>query len=309
MASLKKDFEIEIQALKIMVMKNDDRRKDIKNLRDNLFSGTSVLESRKSVEQSEITVAQGHNIKLLTLVNMFFLPLTFVTSIFGMTNMPNDASFWRFGIVMVTVCVPFFLLIGSMNTSSGMKFWTEHFGSFWAYIIRHLTWKKPKSKGKSSRTSMTSDISNEIPQNLDRSPSASEGIARRTGWGLNTENKPDSGHSPSPGKPISSGRPFSIKEERETQPGPVDSSVPSKNEKHKEESRTQPNPVLNLSASPSLQKMQPVVTIASSNAATSESTEKPEGSSSRAAFQKNDRGLWDRLRSTRRRNGGREYSV
>src|SRR5271168_2582548 len=44
MASLKRDFELEIEALKIIVKENDVRRKDIKNLRDNLFSGTSVLE-------------------------------------------------------------------------------------------------------------------------------------------------------------------------------------------------------------------------------------------------------------------------
>jgi hypothetical protein len=310
MASLKRDFESEMQALKIIVQENDDRRKDIKNLRDNLFSGTSVLESRKSVEQTEITVAQGHNIKLLTLVNMFFLPLTFVTSVFGMTNMPSDANFWRFGVVMVTVCVPFFLLIGSMNTSRGMKFWTEHFRSFWIYIARLLMWKrKPKSTGKSSGASMTSDVSNEIPQKHGRSLSASEGIARRMGRGLNTEKKPDSDHSPSPRKPISSGRPLSIMEEPEPQAGPVDSSTQSKNEKHNEEIRTHPNLVLDLSASPSLQKMQPAMTRTSSNAATSESADGAEGPSSRAACQKNNRGLWDTLRSTKRRNAGREYPV
>lgn len=62
---------------------NDEKMKEIKGLRDNLFSGTSVLESRKSVQQQAITVQQGHNIKLLTLVTIFFLPLTFVTSVFG----------------------------------------------------------------------------------------------------------------------------------------------------------------------------------------------------------------------------------
>jgi hypothetical protein len=308
MASLKKDFESEIQALRIIVMENDDRRKDIKNLRDNLFSGTSVLESRKSVEQTEITVAQGHNIRLLTLVNMFFLPLTFVTSVFGMTNMPGDASFWRFGVVMVTVCVPFFLLIGSMNSTRGMKFWTKQLGSIWAYIVRFFTWtRKAKSTRKSSDTSMTSDVRNKIVLKHDRSLSASEGIARRTGPGLNTEKKPDSEQSPSPAKPISSGQSLPVQEEPE--PATVNSSEPSKNEKHREEIDTQPNSVLNLSASPSLQKMQPAMTTASSNAATSESTEEPGGPSSRAAFKKNDRGLWDRLRSSKRRNGGKEYPV
>jgi hypothetical protein len=48
------------------------------------------MEARKSVLQAEITVQQGHNIKLLTLVNLFFLPLTFVTSVFGMEILPES---------------------------------------------------------------------------------------------------------------------------------------------------------------------------------------------------------------------------
>lgn len=97
---------------------NEEKMKEIKGLWDNvrwrfqlkflkvdnvpfpqLFSGTSVLESRRSVREAQITVQQGHNIRLLTLVccpafgykfvkaltfckkvTIFFLPLTFVTS-------------------------------------------------------------------------------------------------------------------------------------------------------------------------------------------------------------------------------------
>ena len=80
------------------------------------FAGTSIKESRT-------TIQQGHNIKLLTLVSIFFLPLTFVTSVFGMTNMPTDKHYWMFAIVTATVCVPFFVLIGSLNTNKGMRFW------------------------------------------------------------------------------------------------------------------------------------------------------------------------------------------
>lgn len=68
MASLKKDFDRQIKSLMKVFDDNDDRRKEIRTLRDQLFSGTSVLESRKSVELSEVTILQGHNIKLLTLV-------------------------------------------------------------------------------------------------------------------------------------------------------------------------------------------------------------------------------------------------
>ncbi|KAI6710600.1 hypothetical protein JHW43_006870 [Diplocarpon mali] len=140
MASLKKDFEAEIRNMFKLYEENDDRRKEIRTLRDQLFSGTSVLESRKSVELSAVTILQGHNIKLLTLVSIFFLPLTFVTSVFGMTNMPTERDFKWFGVTMVTVCVPFFLLIGSLNTTSGMTFWRGKWHQFlaWAFRSPHL---------------------------------------------------------------------------------------------------------------------------------------------------------------------------
>ncbi|PVH71167.1 hypothetical protein DL98DRAFT_553765 [Cadophora sp. DSE1049] len=126
MTNLKPEFEREIKTLYKLFEENDDRRKEIRTLRDQLFSGTSVLESRKSVELSGVTILQGHNIKLLTLVSIFFLPLTFVTSVFGMSNMPSE-GFKDFTITMVAVCVPFFLLIGSLNTTSGMEFWRSKY--------------------------------------------------------------------------------------------------------------------------------------------------------------------------------------
>lgn len=71
MAHLKKDFEKIIRDLNRLDNDNDERRKEIRTLRDQLFNGTSVLESRKSVELSTVTILQGHNIKLLTLVHFF----------------------------------------------------------------------------------------------------------------------------------------------------------------------------------------------------------------------------------------------
>lgn len=86
MSALRKKFDQQILKLKGLVGEIDDRRAEIQNLREELFVGTSIQESRKSVENSDITVQQGHNIKILTMVSIFFLPLTFVTSVFGMTN-------------------------------------------------------------------------------------------------------------------------------------------------------------------------------------------------------------------------------
>ncbi|TVY80629.1 hypothetical protein LSUE1_G003971, partial [Lachnellula suecica] len=150
MAHLRKDFEREVKQLGKLYEENDDRRKEIRTLRDQLFSGTSVLESRKSVELSAVTILQGHNIKLLTLVSIFFLPLTFVTSVFGMTNMPTEHQFKLFGIVMATVCIPFFLLIGSLNTTIGMEFWRAKWHQLLSYISHTLS-KPPSSSARKQK--------------------------------------------------------------------------------------------------------------------------------------------------------------
>lgn len=123
MVGLREDIEHEIRGLEQVHQLNDEKIKEIKGLRDNLFSGTSVMESRRSVQQQAITVEQGHNIKILTLVTIFFLPLTFVTSVFGMTNMDPEEGFKRFGIILVVICVPTYILIGSLNTERGLRFW------------------------------------------------------------------------------------------------------------------------------------------------------------------------------------------
>jgi hypothetical protein len=87
---LRLQFEHEMKELRILQRENNERRHEIESLQDHLFSGTSIQESRKSVELSDITVQQGRNIKvhidltyshiptnnvaqLLTIVNLFFM--------------------------------------------------------------------------------------------------------------------------------------------------------------------------------------------------------------------------------------------
>lgn len=140
MAGLRKDIEHEIYGLEEIDRLNDEKIKEIKGLRDNLFSGTSVLESRRSVQQQAITVQQGRNIRLLTLVTIFFLPLTFVTSVFGMTNMNPTANFRDFGIVLVVICIPTYILIGSLNTEGGLRFWLQQTKSLHYRASYSLAW-------------------------------------------------------------------------------------------------------------------------------------------------------------------------
>jgi len=138
MQMIRRDIEKELKGLEDIDRLNNEKMKEIKGLRDHLFSGTSVVESRRSVQQQAITVDQGNNIKILTLVTIFFLPLTFVTSVFGMTNMDPNDSFIRFGVVSLAVCLPTYMLIGSLNTNRGFKFWTEKIHG----LFSALFWKQ-----------------------------------------------------------------------------------------------------------------------------------------------------------------------
>jgi hypothetical protein len=80
-----------------------------------------------------------------------------------MTNMPSKKHFTIFGIVTATVCIPFFVLIGSLNTNKGMQFWKsktkaafETSGEFFAWIARG---GKSKEPGLVSAKSFDSTVS------------------------------------------------------------------------------------------------------------------------------------------------------
>ena len=49
MAGLKKEFEAVIRSMKGLIAENNERRREINGLREDLFTGTSIQESRKSV--------------------------------------------------------------------------------------------------------------------------------------------------------------------------------------------------------------------------------------------------------------------
>ncbi len=111
--ALQQELERAVRELQTVRDKNEQTRTEIRSLREQLFSGSSVMESRRAIEQ-------GSNIKVLTGVSMIFLPLTFVTSVFGITQFDISADNWRFPVTMVSVCVPFFLLILVLQTRAGM---------------------------------------------------------------------------------------------------------------------------------------------------------------------------------------------
>lgn len=72
MAVLRRELDKVVSDLGEVLKRNERTRKEIENLRDQLFSGSSIKESRRAIDQ-------GDNIRILTMISMLFLPLTFVT--------------------------------------------------------------------------------------------------------------------------------------------------------------------------------------------------------------------------------------
>lgn len=86
MAVLRRELDKVVSDLGEVLKRNERTRKEIENLRDQLFSGSSIKESRRAIDQ-------GDNIRILTMISMLFLPLTFVTvSLFITPLKPNGMS-------------------------------------------------------------------------------------------------------------------------------------------------------------------------------------------------------------------------
>ncbi|UNI17707.1 hypothetical protein JDV02_004030 [Purpureocillium takamizusanense] len=111
MAVLRRELDKVVAELGEVLRRNERTRKEIENLRDQLFSGSSIKESRRAIDQ-------GDNIQILTMISMVFLPLTFVTSVFGMTEFTIQVTDWRFAVTMVLVCVPFMIIVFLFQTRS-----------------------------------------------------------------------------------------------------------------------------------------------------------------------------------------------
>jgi len=78
-----------------------------------LLSASAVLEARTAV-------AQGANVRALTLVSMVFLPASFSTSIFGMQILSQETtSVYTFAIVISVLCGVTYLVILKLGAFSG----------------------------------------------------------------------------------------------------------------------------------------------------------------------------------------------
>lgn len=150
MLRLRKLFGKEIDALKELRVESEVLQKKIRSLAEDVSRGTNVFEARKGIQMQANNLVQGHNIKLLALVTICFLPLTFVACIFGMTNMPAHGSYVHFAITLVCVCVPVYAFIGLLNVGGGFGssffWWRRNFARFRRHFKLNRTRSRPAVK-------------------------------------------------------------------------------------------------------------------------------------------------------------------
>ncbi|KAF7518516.1 hypothetical protein G7054_g13437 [Neopestalotiopsis clavispora] len=145
---LRHELETAVALLHQVHAKNEATRQEIKSLRDQLFSGSSVKESRRAIEQ-------GDNIKVLTSLSMIFYPLTFVTSVWSMTGFPLDVDDWQFPVTMICACVPFLVFIFLVQTPTGMEFLTFYVERLDAMFKLMITWVKKKNREAAAASNVT----------------------------------------------------------------------------------------------------------------------------------------------------------
>ncbi|KAI2465954.1 hypothetical protein F4781DRAFT_371588 [Annulohypoxylon bovei var. microspora] len=114
------NVEERIEELKDLRKSASNTADDVKDLLGLKQQQAGVVQAWQAVKQSEETIKQGRSIMMFTLVTIVFLPLSFMSSIFGMNNsaITNDTSIqlefvYMFSISAGVIFISLFLAFGS----------------------------------------------------------------------------------------------------------------------------------------------------------------------------------------------------
>jgi Mg2+ and Co2+ transporter CorA len=78
---------------------------------------TSIIEARLARKDSEVSAKQGYTIMVFTFITGIFLPLSFLTSIFGLNTPELNRGSLHIGVVLGIICMSIF---------SSTQYWLTH---------------------------------------------------------------------------------------------------------------------------------------------------------------------------------------
>ncbi|KAL2063598.1 hypothetical protein VTL71DRAFT_5403 [Oculimacula yallundae] len=107
--------------LEAVLQRIKNKQEEIESLRDGLFNATSVREASRGTEIAESSVLQNQYLFVFTIMTVVYLPLGFVTSIFGMHLFDTTDS----GVVAARPQFYITLVVLSLSTyiAAGLAFW------------------------------------------------------------------------------------------------------------------------------------------------------------------------------------------
>ncbi|KAG8530501.1 uncharacterized protein KY384_005004 [Bacidia gigantensis] len=112
--------EIGLDKLKLMKQRFENQRNKATMLRDGLFSASSVFESRLSTKLAQ-------NVRLLTYVSIFYLPLAFCAALWAIPNITQPST--RTPFIIAAVLVGFFTYFVVFNLDGLISLgWTAYSG-------------------------------------------------------------------------------------------------------------------------------------------------------------------------------------
>ncbi|KAF4911836.1 hypothetical protein CGCVW01_v011308 [Colletotrichum viniferum] len=109
----------------------------IKDLLDLKQQQASILQAWQSVKQADETVRQGRSIMIFTIVTIIFLPLSFMSSVFGMNNSTIGSDKMTFGD-QANFMFPISAAV--ISVSIVFAFWTFPRTVFWSAYKMLETW-------------------------------------------------------------------------------------------------------------------------------------------------------------------------
>ncbi|KAK3367609.1 hypothetical protein B0H63DRAFT_84346 [Podospora didyma] len=149
----------QIQALKDLLVEFNGFRQRAATLREGLFNASSVIESRASTRL-------GENVKLLTYVSIFFLPLAFCVAVWSVNETYDTSSL---AITATVVSVATYFIVA--NLQNGTSILSRFYNQLRKRVVRKMTEYHPSNKEETIWVARGKAFSSFRPERTKEQPS------------------------------------------------------------------------------------------------------------------------------------------